>query len=72
MELKELKERIYGMAIEKRDFNKMDKIINGIEKGEIKKENFYEEIRKLTKNVYSDHSIGRWQCISEYVYKLLQ
>lgn len=28
-------------------------------------ENYWDNVRKFTKNVYSDHSIGRWQCLAE-------
>lgn len=68
MNLEQLKEESKGLIFESRDINKIDKIIKGLETGKINKYNFYDNIRKFTKNVYSDHSIGRWQCISDWFY----
>ena len=58
--------RYYGTAIEKRDFGKIEKIYTILENKTTNKNNYYDRIRKLTKRVTSDHSIGRWQCLSEY------
>ena len=51
------------------DLKKMDKIVNGLNDGLISKENFWDSIRWLCKNVKSEHSIKRWQCIADYVYE---
>ena len=58
--------RDYGPAIEKRDFGKIEKIYTILEDKTTNKNNYYDRIRKLTKRVTSDHSIGRWQCLTEY------
>lgn len=71
LNIKELEQKMYSRVLEKRDINKIDKMINGIENKKINKTNFWESIRKFTKNIYSDHSIKRWQCLSEYLYELL-
>lgn len=68
MNIEQLKEESKRLIFENRDINKIDKIIKGLETGKITKDNFYDNIRKFTKNTYSDHSIGRWQCISEWFY----
>lgn len=53
-------------AIEQRDIakiNKLNKLKN--------KDTFWDDVRKLTKKVTSDHSIGRWQCLAEARYREL-
>ena len=50
----------YDYAIEKRDLAKIDKL-NTL----TNKETFWNDVGKFTKNVTSDHSIGRWQCLAE-------
>jgi hypothetical protein len=47
-------------AIEKRDYSKIDKL-NAL----TNKDTFWDDVRKLTKNVTSDHSIKRWQCLAD-------
>lgn len=56
----------YSSAIEKRDYSKIDKLNNLANK-----ETFWNDVRKLTKNITSDHAIGRWQCLAEQRYKEL-
>lgn len=56
----------YGKAIEARDYAKIDKL-NKL----TNKETFWNDVRKLTKNVTSDHAIGRWQCLAEHRYNEL-
>lgn len=65
-EIEYLRQLAYKRCIENRDFSKVDKIIDGIYRGKIRKENLYDEVRKLTKRVTSDHSIKRWQIITEW------
>lgn len=68
--MEELKVNAYkSLAIENRDFSKIDKIIKGIENKKINKENLYDYVRKFTKTVTSDHSINRWQIIADWFYK---
>lgn len=58
---------ITGNAIECHDIsriNKLNKLKN--------KETFWDDVRKLTKRITSDHSIGRWQCLAEKRYKELE
>ena len=63
--------RDYSMAIEKRDFAKIDKLYDVIEDETTTKANYWDKVRKLTKRVTSDHSIGRWQCLAEYFEKFV-
>lgn len=58
--------RDYSPAMENRDFGKIEKIYIILEDETTTKDNYYDKIRKLTKRVKSDHSIGRWQCLAEY------
>ena len=58
--------RDYDPAMEKRDFVGIEKIYAILEDETTNKNNYYDRIKKLTKRVTSDHSIGRWQCLSEY------
>lgn len=50
----------YSSAFEKRDYTKIDKL-NTL----TNKDTFWDDVRKFTKNVTSDHSIKRWQCLAE-------
>jgi hypothetical protein len=50
----------YSRAIEKRDYAKIDKL-NKL----TSKDTFWDDVRKLTKKVTSDHAIHRWQCLAE-------
>ena len=64
-----LRNRAYKeIAIENRDIAKIDKIVDGIKQFKINKSNLFDEVRKLTKRVTSDHSIRRWQIIAEWFY----
>ena len=56
----------YLSAIEKRDYSKIDKL-NRL----TNKETFWDDVRKLTKYVTSDHAIHRWQCLAEQRYSEL-
>lgn len=53
--------------IEKNDIKRWDKIskLNN-------RATFWEDIRALTKNIKSDHSLGRWQCLAECRYEELK
>ena len=50
----------YSYAIERHDFSKIDKL-NNLEN----LDSFWDDVRKLTRNVNSDHSIGRWKCLAD-------
>ena len=56
----------YLVAIERRDYSKIDKL-NSL----TNKETFWDDVRKLTKAVTSDHAIGRWQCLADQRYNEL-
>ena len=63
----QLQRRAYNaLVIENRDISKIDKIIDGIEKGTINKDNLYDSVRKFTRQVTSDHAIRRWEIIAEW------
>ena len=53
-------------SYEVRDYSKIEKLLR---LDNIK--TFYDDVRKLVKNVHSDHSIKRWQCLAEIRYKQL-
>ena len=48
---------------EKNDIKKIDKLNQLTNKC-----TFWDNVRKLTKNVTSDHSINRWQCLAKCRY----
>ena len=56
----------YSWAIEQRDIAKIDKLnkLTNIN-------TFWDDVRKLTRNVTSDHMMGRWQCLAEARFKEL-
>jgi hypothetical protein len=56
----------YSYAMEKHDISRIDKLnkLNNIN-------TFWDDIRKLTKNIKSDHSIKRWQCLADNRYNEL-
>ena len=56
----------YRYATEKRDINKIDKL-NALNN----KDTFWDDVRKLTKRVYSDSSIKSWQRLAEIRYNEL-
>lgn len=53
-------------VIENRDYDKIEKLrkLHNID-------TFYEKVRKLTKNVKSDHSLSRWSILAEARYNEL-
>lgn len=53
----------YDNAIELSDIKKIDKL-NRL----TNLETFHDDVRRLTKRVYSDHSIRRWECLAEIRY----
>lgn len=68
MNIDELRKSAYRLAWEQRDYKRIDKIIGAIEDGSINKESFYDVIRKFTKRIESDHSINRWEALSDWFY----
>ena len=72
MDTNELKQKAYKRIIENADITKINKILKGLETGKITKENFWDSIRKLTKSVSSDHSMNRWEILSEWFYNQLE
>ena len=56
----------YKFALSKNDIKIIDRI-NVLTNAET----FWDDVRKLSKNVYSDKSIQRWKCLSEMRYKEL-
>lgn len=53
----------YDYAMESRDIAKIDKLnaLTNIQ-------TYWDDVRKLTRNVKSDHSIKRWQCLADARY----
>ena len=66
MDCEWLRKKAYRRCIENADSTKVDKIVNGIKAGKINKENLFCEVRRMTKRVRSDHSLRRWQCLTEW------
>ena len=66
MDCEWLRKKAYKRCIENADFTKVDKIVNGIKAGKINKENLFCAVRRMTKRVRSDHSLRRWQCLTEW------
>lgn len=55
------------IAIEVRDYKRIDKLmaLTNID-------TFWEDVKKLTRNITSDHSLGRWLILAEKRYKELR
>lgn len=53
----------YRSALEVRDYARIDKL-NKL----TNKETFFDDVRKMVRNVTSDHTIKRWQCLAEQRY----
>lgn len=62
-------ELMYKWCENKADQRKVKKIINA--SFEMNQENFWEIIKKMTRNVRSDHSIKRWQIFAEMAERIL-
>ncbi len=57
----------YNYAMEKHDYSRIDKL-NKL----TNLETFWDDVRKLTKNITSDHSIKRYQILAENRYRELR
>lgn len=53
----------YKFAFEKRDYARIDKL-NKLANADT----FYDDVRKLVKNVKSDHAIKNWQALADQRY----
>ena len=67
------KTKIVESIIRDRFFTKQEnsrllKIGEKIVYGTIDENNFYDEVRKMTKNVKSDRAIKSWQRLADYMY----
>jgi hypothetical protein len=49
---------------------KVSKVYKMIQEDKITKDNFWDQARKITKNVYSDKSIREWQIVFETMEEL--
>lgn len=56
----------YDYAMERNDYKRIDKLntLNNVE-------TYWNDVRKLVKNVHSDHVIKRWQILAENRYEEL-
>ena len=54
-------------VIERNDYHKIKKLrtLHNVK-------TFWDDVRKLTKNVYSDHSLSRWQILAEARFREIQ
>ena len=57
-----------GFYTNKRQYNRTKKILKMIDDEKINQDNYWDEIRKLCKNVTSCRGISEWQGTSEYIY----
>lgn len=55
----------------KQDHDKLVKIGRKIVDGTITESNYYDEVRKLTRNVNSDRSMHAWQRLADYMYTVV-
>lgn len=58
---------IIANALYQSDISKIEKLnkLNNIN-------TFWDDVRRLTKKIYSDFSISRWQCLAEMRYEELK
>lgn len=55
-----MKTKLYDYIMENRDVSKVEKLLS------LKNpDTFWDDVRKFTRNVSSDHAIRRWQCLAE-------
>lgn len=54
----------YNNAIENRDFKRIYKL-NQLENPKT----FWDDVRKITKRIVTDHALGRWQTLAEIRYE---
>ena len=54
-------------GMERHDYSRIEKLnkLNNLD-------TFWDDVRKLTRNITSDHSIKRWQILSEIRYRELE
>ena len=56
-----------AVAIEAHDFGRIDKLNKLTDV-----DTFWDDVRKMTRNITSDHSLGRWQILAEIRFRELQ
>lgn len=54
----------YNNAIENRDYKRIYKL-NQLENPKT----FWDDVRKITKRIVTDHALGRWQTLAEVRYE---
>lgn len=57
-----------GFYTNKRQYNRTEKVLKMIDDEKINHGNYWDEIRKLCKNVTSCRGINEWQRASDYIY----
>ena len=67
--IKCLQKEAYNWCIEKHDYARVDKIIEGIMQGKITKDNLFDEVGKLTKGIASSHSVKRWEVLANLFFE---
>ena len=50
---------------------KTDKILDAMESGRVKPESYWDDCRKLIKNVRSDNSLREWQIVFENIENII-
>lgn len=57
---------LYDFAMEVRDYSKIEKLNKLTDP-----ETFWDDVRRMTKNVKSDHAIHRWEVLANAKYRIL-
>lgn len=57
---------LYNFAMETRDYSKIKKLEKLTDV-----ETFWDDVRRLTKNVKSEHAIRRWEILANARYRML-
>lgn len=60
--------KTYKFCNNRLDLSKAEKILGGIERGYITKENYWDYVVKYTKNIKAETSLDRWKAISKFIY----
>lgn len=58
-----MKSNLYNCIMEKRDIARVEKLLTLTDP-----ETFFDDVRRFTRKVETDHAIRRWQCLAEVRY----
>lgn len=60
---------VYKICNGKNDLNVAEKILDGIERGLVNKDNYWNYVDGFIKNLKSDKWIAKWEKISKFIYE---